>query len=855
MRRLHLLTIVCAAVWSACLFGGLAHAQMPDNVTLAVTPATVTLAPDESVEILVVATVPITTAQRISLTTYSDTNIQVAVESGPPANAPVRGDLAWRLRVTRPAKDARGGKIFLRADYAARAEDGVEVSGIATATLEVTTRAVDQVDEVFTATLETTLDTTFDRKEREVYVIVKNIANVPITISEISAEPIRNFEITPLEARPQVVIAAQSAHTFSMTLKAMNAVEPIRQLLVVRVNAEWDQEARHHTGGVVLTKAFDVNVFGESEILAATQIPALLFLPGFLFLAMLLLVVRWGWKKSGGELDFKKPGFWLFAITLSFIALFVYPLITGPLVGRLFNTTLSAGDFFGSYGFLDIVYMWIGSIGLALLLGVLLVGLYWLSIAAMAGARRVSAWRKRSEYALRVPTADDMPMTTLRKIANNQSGFKLRRVKYPKGAADAEIAFVLPSGFPEEGKIWVAPHIKPLWNKAHLAWAQDHGALQDELSTLKTNFDAIQLAQLADTLRPRQNVPDTLTTPWLGLGKSYLDTLWQYYLENKPPLDLPSDKAWHAVVPLRYVLPVRIENPFGQDGPRCRVMVDGLLYPHGIAAVITLQIRFGQEAGADPKAGRGLALDGMMRRALEARSDLEFPLVMPDGTRQQLKLDRLGGALLDLMRETVLGKNVAQGTRATTPISVATIITATGWEGDAQIDEEPTLHRALEGLSTWKANWADVQTPGKFGDANLLLEKPSKGDGVYHSATGRAVWMPSHFQPGGKRHSLACYHRNLIQVTVQTEMLAQVCSMAAAYLDRNEPIPPTLEGLAKSAAIRLGLLFASQKSRKTITYNSASPRAFLKENNYVKDVDRVRKHFGMGELQWEKRSE
>lgn len=518
MRKWCVLLFILSAAWSALASIQVAVGQSPDRVTLAVTPSNVTLAPGEQIQVLVVATIPITTARQISLTTYSDTGIQVVVESSPASNAPIRGDVAWRLKLERPTNNARAGKIFLRADYVALAEDGAQVPGIATATLDVTTPVVDQADEIFTATLETALDKTFDRKQRTLFVVVNNIANVPITVSEISFEPIRNFKITPLYARPQVVIAPQSARAFSVTLEAENAVEPIKQLLVARVNAEWDQEARHYSGGTVLTKAFDVNVFGESEILAATQIPALLFLPGFLFLAMLLLVVRWGWKKSGGELDFKKPGFWLFAITLSFVALFAYPLITGPIVARLFNTNLGAGDFFGSYGFLDIVYMWIGSIGLALLIGVGLIAVYWLARAARAGGRRAQAGWKRREFELRVPTADDVPMTSLRKIANNQAGFDLPRAKYPKGANDADIVFVLPSGFPQDGKLWVAPHIKPLWNKTHPAWSAEHDALQDELSVLKTNFDAIQ--PLIQKLQDWQDPKDPrLALDWDRSGK------------------------------------------------------------------------------------------------------------------------------------------------------------------------------------------------------------------------------------------------------------------------------------------------------------------------------------------------
>lgn len=365
----------------------------------------------------------------------------------------------------------------------------------------------------------------------------------------------------------------------------------------------------------------------------------------------------------------------------------------------------------------------------------------------------------------------------------------------------------------------------------------------------------VHLAQLTGTLRRRQNVPGRLTTSWLGLGEKYLDSFWQYYLENRSPLQFPLAKAWHFVVPLRYVLPVRIENPFGENGPRCRVLVDGLVYPHGLAAVITLQIWFGRKENDSPNAERGLALDGMMRRALEARSGLLYSVSLPDGARKQMKLDALGAEVLDQLRKVALGENVPQGARPTTSISVASIINATGWQGGTRIDEEPTLHRALEGLCTWKENWASVNMLRTLEEANLLLDNPSDGDAVYHSATGRAVWMPAYFQPGGKPHTLSCYHRNLTWVTLQTEMLAQLASMAAIYLERGEAIPSPLEDLAKSAVTRLGLLYASKKSRKTITYNSASPRLYLEDNGYVEDVNRIRKYFKWDDLKWEQRAE
>lgn len=340
--------------------------------------------------------------------------------------------------------------------------------------------------------------------------------------------------------------------------------------------------------------------------------------------------------------------------------------------------------------------------------------------------------------------------------------------------------------------------------------------------------------------------PERLTLPWRWLGRNHIHHFWQYYFKNVEPNNLTGTQAWEYLVPLRINMPHKIGSPWPPDGPRCRIMIDGLFYPHGVAAVITARLLFNRQPdGATAKpdnAERGLGLARTMDHALEIRKGLTFPITLPNHTNDKLKLDALAAKLLNYLRAKASGKNAPQGDRPGEPLTVATVIQ--GYVGDAlPIASKSELHRTLEGLCSWRDDWALQENLKPIDKVSLLIGNPPPGHVLYHTKRGRAVWMPQYFALIASRdmHKLSCYHRNLTLVSLQTEMLAQLCQLYTGYLEQGKAEPPELKLLTRFAAIRLGLLYGSPKKGSVKhTYNSASPRFYLDENDYVDTVNKAR---------------
>jgi hypothetical protein len=239
------------------------------------------------------------------------------------------------------------------------------------------------------------------------------------------------------------------------------------------VDAEWEKAGQRTTGSLVLDKDFTVGVFGESAILQATAIPSVMLLPGFLLVTTLILLIKASWKTGLLQLDLKKPEFWFFSITVSLVIFLLYPWLSGPLLSVLFRQPVSSRDYIQGYGFYDILLLWLGAILLGCLIWAVGSAGLWLGLRI----------RERRREAL-VPNKDDEPFTILRKIAANRQGFDLQEVRYPRDTGTQPL-FLLPSGFPEPGKVWVAPRIQ-------LRWLKDDDDLKDEFEDLQSEPQDIQ---------------------------------------------------------------------------------------------------------------------------------------------------------------------------------------------------------------------------------------------------------------------------------------------------------------------------------------------------------------------------
>lgn len=463
MRHLRNVITLLSALFFCLAIAGSAAAEEPGTaaITLTVSPTTLALAPGESAQVWLVASNPFTATQSVTLSVLNARGVTATITEPATITSP-RGDVAWQITVKRQTADLPPEPLQLRVDYIRQATDA-PVQHIKTATLPITARAPDPPEQALDITLKTGWQTIEDTRKLPVLVIVTNTLQTPITINSITVVPIANITVhDPLLNQTTRTLLPRVSRPFTIELEADNRVVPGARLLVITVDAAWEQAGQKATGSVVVSQPFQVGVYGESAILSATKIPSLLLLPGFLCLTAFLLLRKLFRQTSAPELDFTKPTFWFLGITLSLLIVLAYPAVTqryDALLTRLIGRPVGAGDLVQAYGFLDIELIWLGATLLGLVAAVVLstLTLGWRSVQTRRQARR--ARREAQRRAQYIPDPHDDPLETLRKIARN--GKRLADLPY-SATVDGQPppVWLLPDGFPVAGQAWIMPTIE-----------------------------------------------------------------------------------------------------------------------------------------------------------------------------------------------------------------------------------------------------------------------------------------------------------------------------------------------------------------------------------------------------------
>lgn len=417
--------------------------------SLSVTPGTLVLAPNEQGQAIILARFAEAGAQNARLEFFAEPAVMVEVEQAERAGV-LRGDVVWRAKITRAANGRSSGKVVFVVHYTAPDARNETTTHVLTTALEIQERAPASLDTILDAKLETALDNIQDQKRRTVFVILTNKSTVPVTVTQIIAQDIAHFTLTPQDVGKGVTLQPQETRPFTVTVTALDQVEIGKQLLVVQTDATWEKDGQRVNGSLVLSKEFQVGVFGEQEILAATAIPSFLLLPGFLFVITGLLLLKWSWKKEPIPLNLKEPQFWIFAITLSLLIVIVYPIVSGALLSWYYQRAVAGRNLLQGYGFTDILYLWLGVIVLAILL--------WAVLSALAlTIRGIVTWLRQRHAREHFAATNDTPLNVLHKLANNRLGFALEQVEF-KRDGKTQIIFTLPRelGAPD-GKRWLVP--------------------------------------------------------------------------------------------------------------------------------------------------------------------------------------------------------------------------------------------------------------------------------------------------------------------------------------------------------------------------------------------------------------
>jgi hypothetical protein len=321
--------------------------------------------------------------------------------------------------------------------------------------------------------------------EQPVFLIVHDAAAKPLELGEMIPSGPEFIKFTGLPEH--LTVAPDETEVVEIKAKTDDTVEPGEHEVVFKVPATVG--TRHFD--LVSAQMTKVAVTGEADLLTVLGVPSILFLPGFLVIATASILWRFRllrkeWDGAEFPLPFKEPGFWVFAIAISLLA----ALICKP-IGL---------DVLGRYGLRQIIYLWLGSIGVGLVGYVLVVLLF-------------NRW-----HSSRVPGEHDDPLKVLRKLDRQQ--LTLLRPSYPGTATPPARMFLLQPENDSRPSTWVCSQIG--YTRENI----DEGLDEEIARHLDTTHDAKALAEALakgvaakqievkfegdpPTLVPKGKLPDT----------------------------------------------------------------------------------------------------------------------------------------------------------------------------------------------------------------------------------------------------------------------------------------------------------------------------------------------------------
>lgn len=244
-------------------------------------------------------------------------------------------------------------------------------------------------------------------------------------------------------------------------VRADDDVRPGRHQLVLSLPVSTPDSS---TTDLVAARTVEVGVAGESAVLIALGIPALILVPGFLVFATMSLLYRFRWlrKPWDGEaapVEVASPEFWVAAVTASIVLL---------AAARLVSI-----DLLDTYSLEDVVWLWLFSVVLGAVV-----------YAVWIGVRN----RRRAKS---TPSDGDAPVEVLEKLHRQGLDLVRERVELLAGEVP-KVLYVLQPADEERQATWLGPPIE-------LVWRQDDAELAKQI---EADLDHTRNAgSLAATLR------------------------------------------------------------------------------------------------------------------------------------------------------------------------------------------------------------------------------------------------------------------------------------------------------------------------------------------------------------------
>lgn len=245
------------------------------------------------------------------------------------------------------------------------------------------------------------------------------------------------------------------AEVVRLSVAADQPLQPGKVL--VHVTARATDRTDGSVGTAVGSQTIDLQVLGESGVLTLLGVPALLFVPGLVW-----ILVLWAlWRFVAPKRDFSlnpggqdklvegKVALWVFALLPSLAFPFIYPVVTGALGQER--------DYRKAYGLDDILYVWIMAAVAALLVWAIAVSGRWAYVR------------------LFIPRERDRPLTLLAKY-----GRRLWRRSLPHDGMlhnGTQRVFLLSD--PGKERVLVTPAIEYQASKLHTKDQQVLGDSED----------------------------------------------------------------------------------------------------------------------------------------------------------------------------------------------------------------------------------------------------------------------------------------------------------------------------------------------------------------------------------------
>jgi len=468
--------LVCAAFLLLCQA---TPAAEQGAVQLEVNPSTVQLSPGDSADVmLVIRNTSSSPADQLQLQWSAPAGLTITpAQPGPKSVAP-GGVAGWPVHIAAQPAGRTVGALQFWLRYS-RSENGEGASGVAVASLALEERTPLAIDKLVEGKLEGDIDQLNEKHPAWIYMVITNKAAIPITITELRAnkpdfiifcDPASKDPCPPdkkndldrkqfekltqssvaIDIKPPVSLQPQSSWVYPLVAQATDEARAGKEQVVFDIGLSWTDAGRPQSGSVLIAQSVPVNVFGESAILTLLGVPSFFMLPGFLALTTFGALWMRIAPKTKIQPELKIPEISLVSVTLSLIAMEVYPLFTHR-------------DYLEGYGLSDVMMVWFGSVVIAAGAWILTIGgtklVHRVIRFFKERAEQAEKTRQEQEEARRTPTARDTPLEVLEKLKINGIDFPLEQAEVTLGGEVSLCFLILPAGS-GQSQSWVCPQAR-----------------------------------------------------------------------------------------------------------------------------------------------------------------------------------------------------------------------------------------------------------------------------------------------------------------------------------------------------------------------------------------------------------